>query len=84
MKTLELQKINEKKKLVLRKIKHKAILMNKGKCTFETFYETMEEHKHEFEEYVRAFLDMELLTDEEYKNIISEFKHALVNLKAEI
>lgn len=83
MKTLE-SEINEKKKLVLRKIKHKAILMNKGKCTFETFYETMEEYKHEFEEYVRAFCDVELLTDEECENIISEFKHALVNLKAEI
>lgn len=83
MKTLE-SEINEKKKLVLRKIKHKAILMNKGKCTFETFYETMEEHKNEFEEYVRAFCDAELLTNEECENIIGEFKHALVNLKSEI
>ena len=84
MKTLALQKINEKEKLVLSEIKHKAILMNKGKCTFETFCETMEEHKHEFEGYVRAFCDVEILTDEECENIISEFKHALINLKAEI
>lgn len=84
MKTLALQKINEKEKLVLSNIKHKAILMNKGKCTFEEFHKTREGIENEFKGYVRAFLDMQVLTYEEYENIISEFKMAEIKLKAEI
>lgn len=84
MRTLALQKIREKAQLTLSRIKHRAILMNKEICTFETFCETRRRLEHEFEGYVIAFLDMELLTVEEYENIISEFKHALIKLKAEI
>lgn len=86
MKTLALQKIREKAQLTLSRIKHRAILMNKNKevCTFETFCETRRRLEHEFKGYVRAFWDMELLTDEEYENIMQEFKLAEIKLKAEI
>lgn len=84
MKTLALKKIREKAQLTLSRIKHRAILMNKEVCTFETFCETRRRLEHEFEGYVKAFWDMELLTDEEYKNIMHEFKWAEIKLKAEI
>lgn len=55
MRTLALQKIKEKQQLSLRAIKCKAILMNKEKCTFETFCKTREGIEHEFKGYVRTF-----------------------------
>lgn len=84
MKTIALQKIREKEQLLLRAIKRKAILMNKEKCTFETFCKTRKGIEHEFKEYVRAFLDIQVITHEEYENIISEFKMAEIKLKSEI
>lgn len=84
MRTLALKKIREKAQLTLSRIKHRAILMNKEVCTFETFCETRRRLENEFEGYVKAFWDMELLTDEEYKNIMHEFKWAEIKLKAEI
>lgn len=84
MKTLALQKIEERKQLSLSTIKYKAILMNKEKCTFGEFHKTREGIENEFKGYVRAFLDIQVITYEEYENIISEFKMAEIKLKAEI
>lgn len=84
MKTLALQKIGERKQLSLSIIKYKAILMNEEKCTFGEFHKTREEIEHEFKGYVRTFLDIQVLTYEEYEKIISEFKIAEIKLKTEI
>lgn len=84
MKTLAKQKIKEREEFLLSRIKHRAFQYNDGEISFEDFLGYKESYTSQFKGYVRAFLDMELLTDEEQKQILSNFLYSVVKLKSEI
>lgn len=73
MKTLALQKIKERKNFLIKRIKHRYNQYISGLITCEDFARFESEYRAHFVGYARAFWDMELLTDEEYKSIISNF-----------
>lgn len=73
MKTLALKKIEERKTFILKRIKHRYNQYISGLITCEDFAMFESEYRAHFVGYVRAFWDIELLTDEEYKSIISNF-----------
>lgn len=77
MKTLALQKIEERKAFILRRIHHRYEQYKKGLISCETFSEYKNEYIAHFNGYVRAFWDIELLTSEEEKQILISFMESV-------
>lgn len=77
MKTLAMNKIEERKTFVLRRIHHRYEQYKKGMIFFETFVEYKNEYVAHFNGYVRAFWDMELLTNEEEEQILRSFMESV-------
>lgn len=73
MKTLAMNKIEERKAFILRRIHHRYENYKKGLISCETFSEYKNEYIAHFNGYVRAFWDMELLTNEEEEQILRSF-----------
>ena len=73
MKTLALKKIEERRMFILKRVKHRYSQYIQGLITCEDFARYENEYRAHFVGYVRAFWDMELLTDEEQKTIIRNF-----------
>lgn len=84
MKTLALQKIKERKNFLIKRIKHRAIQYNNGEISFEEFLDYKNDYETQFRGYVRAFWDIEVLTDEEREQIINQFNFDVLELKKEI
>lgn len=84
MKTLALQKIRERADFLLGRIKHRAIQYNDSKLSFEEFIEYKKYYQSQFRGYVLAFLDFEVITDEERVLIMREFNMRVLDLKKEI
>lgn len=84
MKTLALQKIEERRTFILKRIKHRAIQYNNGEISFEEFLDYKKDYETQFRVYVRAFWDIEVLTDEEREQIINQFNFDVLELKREI
>lgn len=84
MKTLALQKIRERENFLIKRIKHRAIQYNNGEISFEEFLDYKKDYKAQFRWYVRAFCDIEVLTDEERERIINQFNFDVLELKKEI
>lgn len=84
MKTLALQKIRERADFLLGRIKHRAIQYNDSKLSFEEFIEYKKYYQSQFRGYVSAFLDFEVITDEERVLIMREFNMRVLDLKKEI
>ena len=84
MKTLALQKIRERADFLLGRIKHRAIQYNDCKLSFEEFIEYKKYYQSQFRGYVLAFLDFEVITDEERVLIMREFNMRVLDLKKEI
>lgn len=73
MKTLVMNKIEERKAFILRRIRHRYEQYKKGLISCETFSEYKNEYIAHFNGYVRAFWDIELLTSEEEEQILKSF-----------
>ena len=73
MKTLALKKIEERRTLILERVKHRYNQYIQGLITCEDYARYESEYRTHFVGYVRAFWDMELLTDEEQKTILRSF-----------
>lgn len=71
MKTLAMSKIEERKAFILKRIHHRYEQYKQGLIYCEKFEEYKNEYIAHFNGYVRAFWDMELLTDEEEQILIS-------------
>lgn len=84
MKTLVKQKIEERAKFLLKRIKHRAIQYNNGEISFKEFIEYKNNYETQFIAYVKAFWDIELLTTKEREQIINEFSHSIVKMTYEI
>lgn len=84
MKTLALKKIEERKTFILKRIKYRAIQYNNGEISFEEFLDYKKDYETQFRVYVRAFWDIEVLTDEEREQIINQFNFDVLELKREI
>lgn len=84
MKTLALQKIRERRYFLIKRIKHRAIQYNDGEISFEEFIDYKKDYETQFRGYVRAFWDIEVLTDEELERIINQFNLDVLELKKEI
>lgn len=77
MKTLAMNKIEERKTFMLRRIHYRYEQYEKGLISCETFSEYKNEYVAHFNGYVRAFWDVELLTDEEQKQILRSFMESV-------
>ena len=84
MKTLALKKIEERGNFLIKRIKHRAIQYNNGEISFEEFLDYKKDYETQFRGYVRAFWDIEVLTDEEQERIINQFNFDVLELKKEI
>lgn len=73
MKTLAMNKIEERKAFILRRIHHRYEQYKQGLISCEKFVEYKNEYIAHFNGYVRAFWDMELLTSEEEEQILKSF-----------
>ena len=73
MKTLAKKKIEERRTFILKRVKHRYNQYIQGLITCEDFVRYESEYREHFVGYVRAFWDMELLTDKERETIISNF-----------
>ena len=77
MKTLAMNKIEERKTFILGRIHHRYEHYKKGMIFYKTFLEYKNEYIAHFNGYVRAFWDVELLTDEEQKQILRSFMESV-------
>lgn len=77
MKTLAMNKIEERKTFVLGRIHHRYGQYEKGLISYETFSEYKNEYIANFNGYVRAFWDIELLTSEEEEQILRSFMESV-------
>lgn len=77
MKTLALQKIRERETFMLKRISHRYEQYKQGLISCEEFAEYKNSYVSHFNGYVRAFWDMELLTDEEQKQILRSFMESV-------
>lgn len=77
MKTLAMNKIEERKTFILRRINHRYEQYKKGMICYKTFLEYKNEYIANFNGYVRAFWDMELLTSEEEEQILRSFMESV-------
>lgn len=77
MKTLAMNKIEERKTFILRRIHHRYEQYEKGLISCETFSEYKNEYIAHFNGYVRAFWDIELLTSEEEEQILRSFMESV-------
>lgn len=84
MKTLVLNKIEERRKFILKRIKHRAIQYNNGEISFEEFLDYKKNYEIQFRVYVNAFLDIEILTCKERERIMNQFSLDVLELKKEI
>lgn len=73
MKTLAMSKIKERKAFILERIHHRYEQYKQGLISCEKFAEYKNEYIAHFNGYVRAFWDMELLTNAEQKQILRSF-----------
>lgn len=73
MKTLALKKIEERRMFILKKVENRYNQYIKGLITCEDFARFEISYRAHFIGYVRAFWEMELLTDEEQKTILRSF-----------
>lgn len=77
MKTLALKKIEERKNFLIKRIKHRYNQYIQGLITCEDFEKYESEYRENFVGYVRAFWDIELLKDEEQKQILRSFMESV-------
>lgn len=84
MKTLVLEKIEERRMFTLKRIKHRAIQYNNGEISFEEFLDYKKNYEIQFRVYVNAFLDIEILTCKERERIMNQFSLDVLELKKEI
>lgn len=73
MKTLAMNKIEERKTFILGRIRHRYEHYKKGLISYETFAEYKNKYIAHFNGYITALWDMELLTDEEHRQIFTCF-----------
>lgn len=73
MKTLALQKIEKRKNLVLRKIGNVESQYKHGFISYKEYVKYRADYKLYFVGYVRAFLDIDILTLDEWKQILDSF-----------
>lgn len=73
MKTLAMDKIEERKTFILKRIHHRYNQYKRELISCEDFAKYENEYIAQFNGYVRAFCDVELLTDEEQKQVLSSF-----------
>lgn len=84
MKTLALQKIRERGDFLIKRIKHRAIQYNNGEISFEEFLDYKKDYETQFRGYVRAFWDIEVITDKEREQFLIQFNIDVLELKKEI
>lgn len=77
MKTLAMSKINERGAFMLGRIHHRYEQYKQGLISCEKFAEYKNEYIAHFNGYVRAFWDMELLTDAEQKQVLTSFMESV-------
>lgn len=77
MKTLAMNKIEERKAFILRRIHHRYEQYKQGLISCEKFVEYKNKYIAHFNGYVRAFWDMELLTDAEQKQVLTSFMESV-------
>ena len=77
MKTLAMNKIEERKTFILKRIHHRYEQYKQGLISCEKFAEYKNEYIAHFSGYVRAFWDMELLTDAEQKKVLTSFMESV-------
>lgn len=77
MKTLAMSKIDERRELILGRIHHRYEQYKQGLISCEKFAEYKNEYIAHFNGYVRAFWDMELLTDVEQKQVLTSFMESV-------
>nr|DAS64988.1 MAG TPA: hypothetical protein [Caudoviricetes sp.] len=77
MKTLAMSKIEERKAFILKRIHHRYEQYKQGLISCEKFAEYKNEYIAHFNGYVRAFWDMELLTNEEEEQILRSFMESV-------
>lgn len=77
MKTLAMNKIEERKTFILKRIQHRYNQYKRELISCETFSEYKNEYIAHFNGYVRAFWDMELLTNEEEEQILRSFMESV-------
>lgn len=77
MKTLAMNKIEERKTFILKRIHHRYEQYKQGLISCEKFAEYKNEYISHFNGYVRAFWDMEILTDAEQKKVLTSFMESV-------
>ena len=77
MRTLALQKIRERETFMLKRISNRYEQYKQGLISCEELAEYKNSYVSHFNGYVRAFWDMELLTDEEQKQILRSFMESV-------
>lgn len=77
MKTLAMSKIEERKAFILKRIHHRYEQYKQGLISCEKFAEYKNEYIAHFNGYVRAFWDIELLTNEEEEQILRGFMESV-------
>lgn len=80
MKTLAMNKIEERKTFILGRIHHRYEHYKKGLISFETFVEYKNKYIAHFNGYITAFWDMELLTDEQHRQTFTSFMKSVEEL----
>lgn len=77
MKKLIMNKIEERKAFILKRIHHRYEKYKQGLISCEKFAEYKNEYIAHFNGYVRAFWDIELLTTEEEEQILRGFMESV-------
>ena len=82
MRTLALQKIIEKRDYLLARIAHRIEQMRKDEDVedFAIYYRDYKSEFTEFKGYIRAFRDMEIITDEERQMLYDSFIEEIDNI----
>lgn len=81
MKTFALQKIIERKNILLGRIAYKVEKVRKNEMSADDLAIYYRDYKSEFKGYIRAFWDMELLTDKERQNLYDSFIEEIYNIQ---
>ena len=77
MKTLALQKINEKAELLIARAKRAKMMYETGNIPFEMYNDRLTKYTNAFKGYIDAFADMEILEGNEYGEILTQFHELL-------
>ena len=74
MKTLAISKIKEEAELRLRRITNTWSKYENEHLTYEQAVKRDSRQRNIFDGYLRAFRDMEIITNEEYSEVIKDFE----------